>query len=61
MGQLIKFPDRAELKTPIVKSDAPVNVGSGRKKAEVLFFTGVRYERRLSLPSERLKAPRFTH
>jgi hypothetical protein len=69
MGQLIKFPDRvlerAGYKNPLTKSGLPCDMKPGAKSAEVLFFTGVRYERyaehRTSLPSERLISTSVKH
>lgn len=69
MGQLIKFPDRAleraGYKIPRKKTGLPCDLDSAGKGAEVLFFTGVRYERyaehRTSLPSERLKTTGIKH
>ncbi len=58
MGQLIKFPvtqvGTAQKSKPVrIKQQVELQL-----TAEVLFFTGVRYERQMeSLPSERLPAP----
>lgn len=58
MGQLIKFP---LTQSGITKKSKPAKAENRKKlrlSAEVLFFTGVRYERQMgSLPSERLTAP----
>ena len=58
MGQVIQFPAReAEAVASHVKKAAAVNRPDGRKTAELLFFTGVRYERQMSLPSQRIRRP----
>lgn len=57
MGQLIKFPvkplhDENKEFPKRQSCEAPYD-----KQAKLLFFTGIRYERRGSLPSERLQPP----
>lgn len=58
MGQLIKFP---VMQVGIAQKPKPVRIKQQAEllvNAEVLFFTGVRYERQMdSLPSERLPTP----
>ena len=58
MGQVIQFPAR---ESGAVASHAdkaqPVKRPDGQKTAELLFFTGVRYERQMSLPSQRMRQP----
>jgi len=57
MGQLIKFPDRPDTSKPLAGFNDDDKISADRSGAKVLFFTGVRYERPLSLPSNRLAAP----
>lgn len=58
MGQVIQFPAKeGEMPANRVKKMGPVKRPDGRKTAELLFFTGVRYERQLSLPSQRIRRP----
>jgi len=58
MGQVIQFPAREnEVPASRVKQPGPVKRSDGRKTAELLFFTGVRYERQMSLPSQRIRQP----
>lgn len=61
MGQLIAFPKRTMTGNEPAGSGAhdreetrPLKRGPG---ADILLFTGVRYERAASLPSERLPSP----
>lgn len=58
MGQVIQFPARESVPPANrVKPQGPVKRPDGRKTAELLFFTGVRYERQMSLPSQRIRQP----
>lgn len=56
MGQLIKFPEPA-MPTQSDREERIKEAKANKTSAEVLFFTGVRYERPTSLPSQRLAQP----
>ena len=58
MGQLIKFPVRNTDQPAASMAGKDDGSKKHRASAQVLFFTGVRYERIISsLPSERLLSP----
>jgi hypothetical protein len=61
MGQLIKFVPRKSEKTGSYNrsQDGNINANGDQKitKGQLLFFTGVRYERPSALPSRKLKMP----
>jgi len=57
MGQVIKFPEKQDTGIPVSGSAKHQDAVDENAGAKVLFFTGVRYERPLSLPSNRLAAP----
>ena len=58
MGQIVRFPVEQNTITNANKQIGKKTPQAMVKNAEILFFTGVRYERKLeSLPSERLPHP----
>ena len=58
MGQVIQLSARRyKALAGHVKQTSPVKRPDERRTAELLFFTGIRYERQLSLPSQRIRRP----
>lgn len=56
MGQLIELQAYRQAARLSAEPQRDTLTGKPEKPAQVLFFTGVRYERPASSPSERLKA-----
>lgn len=57
MGQIIQFPGKDTRKPPARTGNPPHRRKPAGTSGELVFFTGVRYERGLKLPAEKLRAP----